>query len=183
MEKYTATEENKIIQTILNRKSVRQFLDKPIENEKVEIIIRAGMSAPSARNRQPWKFFAVDDKKLLSELADGLPYAKMLNEAPLGIIVCGDIRDKEDSTAQTFWVQDCAAAVENILIAVEALGLGAVWTACYPKKERVEVPQKVLDMPEGIIPLCVIPVGYPAVETPVKDKWNKDNFILNKWKN
>lgn len=177
------TEKNEVISTILDRKSVRQFLDKPIEETKIELIIRAGMSAPSARNRQPWKFFAVDDKDLLSELAEGLPYAKMLADAPLGIVVCGDIRDKEDITAQNFWVQDCAAAVENILIAVEALGLGAVWTACYPKPERVEVPQKVLNMPEGIIPLCVIPVGYPAFDTPAKDKWNENNFIRNKWEN
>lgn len=172
---------NEVIKTILERRSVRKFSGKPIEREKIELILRAGMSAPSARNRQPWKFFAVDDRDLLNRLADELPYAKMLYQAPLGIIVCGDIRDKEDMTAQTFWVQDCSAAVENILIAVQSLGLGAVWTACYPKDDRVRAPQKILNMPDGIVPLCVIPVGYPDGDTPPVEKFREENIIWNKF--
>ena len=87
---------NPVINTILNRKSVRQFSDKPIEPEKVDLLLHAGMSAPSARNRQPWKFVVVDEKDLLIALGTELPYAKMLMESPLGIVVCGDIRNKDD---------------------------------------------------------------------------------------
>lgn len=171
---------NPVINTILNRKSVRQFSDKPIESEKVYLLLHAGMSAPSARNRQPWKFVVVDEKDLLIALGTELPYAKMLMESPLGIVVCGDIRDKEDETAQTFWVQDCSAAVENILLAAESLGLGAVWTACYPKEERVEIPQRILNLPEGIVPLCVIPIGYPKTKNKPINKWNENNVMYNK---
>ncbi len=174
-------ETNRVIETILTRKSVRKFINKPIEKDKIELVLRAGMAAPSARNRQPWKFFAVDDRKLLDELAEGLPYAKMLFNAPLCIVVCGDIRDKEDLTAQTFWVQDCSAAVENILLSAHSLGLGAVWTACYPKMDRAETARKVLNMPDGIMPLCVIPMGYADGDSPVIEKWNSDNIIWNKY--
>ncbi len=174
---------NEVIKTILERRSVRKFSDKPIEKEKIELILKAGMASPSARNRQPWKFFVVDDRDLLNKLADELPYAKMLYNAPLCIIPCGDIRDKEDLTAQTFWVQDCSASVQNILIAVQSLGLGAVWTACYPKEDRIKIPQNILNMPEGIIPLCVIPIGYPEDKTEAKDKFKQENIIWNKFQN
>lgn len=171
---------NPVINTILNRKSVRQFADKNVEKEKIDTILRAAMAAPSARNRQPWKFVVVDEKDCLKALGQELPYAKMLLESPLGIVVCGDIRDKDDTTAQRFWVQDCAAAVENILIAVEALGLGAVWTACYPDEERIEIPQRILNLPQGIIPLCVIPVGYPKNKNQPIDKWKEENILYNR---
>lgn len=175
------TTDNLVIKTILNRRSVRQFLDKPVEKEKIDLILKSAMSAPTARNRQPWKFVVVNEKDLLRAMGMELPYAKMLINSPLGIVVCGDIRNKEDETAQTFWVQDCSAAVENILIAVEALGLGAVWTACYPRKEREEIVVKHLNLPEGIVPLCVIPIGYPKFNTSVIDKWMENNIIYNKW--
>ena len=174
-------QENLVIKTILNRKSVRQFSDKPVEKDKILTILRAGMSAPSARNRQPWKFVVVDDKDLLKAMGAELPHAKMLFNSPLGIVVCGDISNKEDRTANTFWVQDCCAAVENILIATEALGLGAVWTACYPKEDRVEIPQRILNLPEYIVPLCVIPMGYPKSDNSPIEKWNEENIIYNKY--
>ena len=174
-------EENIVIKTILNRKSVRQFSEKKVEKAKIDLLLRAGMSAPSARNRQPWKFIVVDEKDLLKTLGMELPYARMLINAPLGIVVCGDIRNKEDRTAQSFWIQDCAATVENILIAVEALGLGAVWTGCYPRQERADTVIKHLNIPEGIIPLCVIPIGYPKFNTSTMDKWREENIIYNKW--
>ena len=174
---------NETITTILNRKSVREFADKQVDSAFVEVILRSAMSAPSARNRQPWKFVVVDDNELKVALADELPYAKMLKTASLGIVVCGDIRDKDDATAQTFWQHDCAAAIENILLACESLGLGAVWTACYPKQDRADVVSKHLELPDGVVPMAVIPIGYPLQDTPVVDKWKEDNIIYNKWKN
>ena len=169
-------QENLVIKTILNRKSVRQFSDKPVEKDKILTILRAGMSAPSARNRQPWKFVVVDDKDLLKAMGAELPHAKMLLNSPLGIVVCGDISNKEDRTANTFWVQDCCAAVENILIATEALGLGAVWTACYPKEDRVEIPQRILNLPEYIVPLWGI---QNRIILLLKNGMKKILFIIN----
>ncbi len=172
---------NLAIKNILNRKSVRQFMDKSVEKEKIDLILRCAMSAPSARNRQPWKFIVIDDKDLLNALAQELPHAKMLFTSPLGIVVCGNVEDKEDLTAQKFWSQDCSAATQNILLAVEALGLGACWTACHPKEDCIEISRRILNIPEGLVPFCVIPVGYPANDSSPIDKWNEDNIIYNKF--
>lgn len=170
---------NNFVETILNRKSVRSFINKPVEKEKIDLILHSAMSAPSARNRQPWKFIVIDERGLLDELGNALPYAKMLLDTSLGIIVCGDLRDKEDTTAQSFWVQDCSAATENILLAIQALGLGACWTGCYPREDRQKIVKDILNLPEGVIPLCVIPIGYSEKETPIVNKWNEDNIWYN----
>ena len=172
-------EDNLAIQNILNRKSVRQFTDKAVEKEKIEILLKCAMAAPSARNRQPWKYVVVDDRDLLDKLAEELPYAKMLFSSTLGIVVCGDVRDKEDLTAQSYWPQDCSAATQNILLAAEAMGLGACWTACYPKEDRETTTRKFVNMPEGINPFCVIAIGYPARENQVIDKWKEENIFYN----
>lgn len=170
---------NETLHTILKRKSVRKFENRPIEREKVELILRAAMSAPSARNQQPWAFVVIDDLALLKKLGNELPYAKMLLDGRLAIVVCGDLSVNPEKSE--YWVQDCAAATQNILLAVESIGLGAVWTGVYPVAERIKTVRENLNLPENIIPLCVIPIGYPAVETSVIDKWKETNLHYNKW--
>lgn len=163
------------IETIMSRKSVRQFLDRPVEGEKVDLLLRAGMAAPSGKNIRPWHFVVVDDRETLDKMAEGLPYAKMLLQAPMAIIVCGDI------TQSSYWYLDCSAAAENILLAAEALGLGAVWTAAYPYDDRMQVVMKHTGLPGHIHPLTVIPVGYPRGETPAKDKYDESKIHRNGW--
>ena len=139
------------------------------------------MAAPTAVNKQSWAFVAIDDRAKLDQLGDALPYAKMTKKASAAIIVCGNLQKALEGWEQEFWIQDCAAASQNILLAAESMGLGAVWTAAYPAKDRMATVQNILSLPEHIIPLNVIPIGYPTgIEKP-KDKWKPENLHWNKW--
>lgn len=167
--------EQNTIQTIFARKSVRSFLPKPIEEEKIELLLKAGMAAPSGKNLQPWEFIVVDNRATLDSMAEELPYARWLKESPIAIIVCGD------SVKSSYWYLDCSASAQNILLAAESLGLGAVWTATYPYEERMDVVKKYIDIPENISSLCIIPVGYPSSPLQPKDKWNPTKVHRNNW--
>jgi len=169
------------LENIYTRTSVRAYQDRPVEDEKVEQILRAAMSAPSAVNKQPWAFVVINEKKKLTQLADSLPHAKMLHQAPLAIVVCGDLTKALPGDGMTYWIQDASAATENLLLAAHAVGLGAVWTGVFPIDERVKTVQRALQMPDSIIPLCVIPIGYPAEKPSPKDKWKTDNIHMNQW--
>jgi len=167
---------------IMNRKSVRKFLDKPVAVEDLQQILRAGMAAPSAVNQQLWEFIVINKPDVLLRLGEELPYAKMLLSASAAIVVCGDLTKTFDHNSQSlYWIMDCSAATENILLAVESLGLGAVWTAVYPEAQRVESVQRILDLPQSVIPLNVIPIGYPGQNEPPKDKWNEKAVHWNSW--
>lgn len=164
-----------VIDNILTRTSVRQYQDKPVEEDKITTLLRAGMAAPSAVNKQPWFFYAVSNKATLEALAEANPNAKAVASAPLAIVVCGDTAKALEGVSQAFWIQDASAATENILLAAHGLGLGAVWTGTYPKQERCDAVAKVLDMPENLIPFCTIAIGYPAEAPTPKDKWKEEN--------
>ncbi|KKB60406.1 nitroreductase family protein [Parabacteroides gordonii] len=167
---------NQTLETIFNRKSVRKYTERPVEKEKLETLVRAGMAAPSSRDRRPWEFVIVTDRDLLDKMGDGLPLARMLKETKQAIIVCGDTVKSENA-----WQLDCSAAAQNILLAAESMGLGAVWTAAYPYPERMKIIQDALQLPEHILPLTVIPLGYPTgIEKP-KDKYNKKQIHYNGW--
>ena len=168
-----------IVESILTRTSVRAYTDQTISNDTIELLLRAGMAAPSAVNKQPWHFVAVTDKDKLAGLAAANPNAKMAEKAPLAIVVCGDLTKALEGAAQQYWIQDCSAATENILLAAHGLGLGAVWTGTYPKEERVTEVSKVLNLPETIIPLCTIVIGYPDEAPEPKDKWKTENVSYN----
>ncbi|TCN65695.1 nitroreductase family protein [Acetobacteroides hydrogenigenes] len=171
---------NNTIKCILERKSVRQYSKQAIERETIELLVRAAMAAPSAKNRQPWTFIAITQKGMLIQLSDGLPYAKMVKDAPCAIIVCGDLsRTKEEDKNK--WVVDCSAATENLLLAAESLGLGAVWTGVYPDTDRVEFVSKCLNLPDFVIPLNVIPVGHPSGENKPKDKFKPELLKWERW--
>ena len=142
--------EQAVLDNIATRVSVRSYLDKPVEDAKIEQLLRAGMAAPSAMNKQPWHFVVVTDKQQLAALAKANPYAGMAAKAPIAIVVCGDMNKALSGKAREFWVQDCSAATENILLAANAMGLGAVWTGTYPSEERVKAVSKVLQLPKKL---------------------------------
>jgi len=177
----SSSSDNSCIDIILGRTSIREYQDKPVEEEKTEMLLRAAMAAPTAANKQPWAFIVVGDKETLIKLSENLPYAKMTAKAPLAIAVCGDLSKALEGDAQAYWVQDASAATQNLLLAAHALGLGAVWTGVYPVMDRVSAVQKILNLPEHIIPLNVIPIGYPISEQSPKDKWKPDNIHYNSW--
>ncbi len=172
---------NNTLGTIFGRKSVREFRQGEIGIDTLDLIIRAGMSAPTAVDRRPWEFILVRNRSTLGKLAAELPYAKMAEYASAGIVVAGDINRQWGGTDSDFWVQDCSAATENILLAVESLGLGAVWTALHPYDDRKKTVTDLLAIPPHVIPLCFIPVGIPAHNGAAKDKYDASRIHFEKW--
>lgn len=170
------------LSVIHSRKSVRGYTAKKVSRELLTKLVKAGMAAPTAMNRQPWAFVAIDKREILDKLAAGMPYAQMLKRAPAAIVVCGNMKKAlPEKKGRAFWVQDCSAAAQNVLLAAEASGLGAVWTAGYPIKPLMAHISKTLGLPEHIVPLCVIPVGYPDGDFQPKKKWKKENLHWQKW--
>ena len=176
--------DNQALECILTRTSVRQYDEnRTISRDTIGTLLRAAMAAPTAVNKQPWAFVAIDNRQDLDSLAAVLPYARMLAKAPLAIVTCGDMSKIIDGETpdKGFWIQDVSAATENLLLAAHALGLGAVWTGVYPDADRVKAVQQRLGMPDSIIPLAVVPVGYPAGPQTPKDKWKTENVHFNRW--
>ena len=169
-----------VLENIHARKSVRQFTSEEVSAEQIETMLKAAMAAPSAVNQQPWRFIVVTGRESLNTLSEGLPYAKMLKQAPHAVVVCGETTWREGQD-NPYWSQDCSAATQNLLLAAEALGLGAVWTAVYPDSDRVEWVVRTLGIPEGVLPLCVVPIGHPAGEPQPRDKWKPENIHYGKW--
>lgn len=166
---------NQTLETIFARTSVRNYTEKAVSADTLQLLVKAGMAAPSGRDNRPWEFVIVTDRAILDTLASRLPYAKMLVKAPAAIAVLGNVNQS------FYWYLDCAAATENILLAAQALGLGAVWTATYPYEDRMAVVNEVLQIPDSVQSLCVIPVGYPKGNTKPKDKWNELKVHYDKW--
>ena len=169
------------INNIMTRTSIRQYTDEPVSKADIETMLRAGMAAPTAVNRQPWHFVVINSKEKLAELAGDNPRGGMLKKAPLAIVVCGNMDKALPGQGRGFWVQDCSAATENILLAANAIGLGAVWTGLYPDENRAGVVAKVLKLPETYIPLCTIVIGHPAEQPTPKDKWKPGNVSYNEF--
>lgn len=172
---------NDTLKTIMNRKSVRSYTDEPVSEEQLIALVKAGMSAPTAVDCRPWDFIVITDKVVLQQLADGLPYAKMAGRAAAAIVVTGDLKRQYGGEGASYWIMDCSAATENILLAAESMGLGAVWTSIFPEQDRMVGTRKVLGIPEHVIPLNLIPIGVPAGETKAKDKFNPKQIHKDRW--
>lgn len=172
---------NDLIQLIMTRTSIRAFQDKPVSDETVEVLLKAAMAAPSAKNSQPWSFVVIRDRALLEKLGDSLPNAKMTATAPVAVAICGALEKALPGEAHEYWIQDAAAATENFLLAVHALGLGTVWTGVHPISERIRIIKDALRLPDGVEPFCLIPFGYPAVPAAVKDKWDPSIVHQDTW--
>lgn len=170
---------NDAMETIMTRTSIRSFTNRTVSADTVEMLLRAGMAAPTAVNKQPWHFVVIDDRAVMDSLGGNGRQSQMWKEATLAIAVCGDLNKAMEGPGQPYWIQDCSAATENILLAAHALGLGAVWTGCYPIEERVANVSRVLNLPENLIPLGVIVMGYPNEQPAPKDKWKPENVSHN----
>lgn len=175
--------ENETTKTIFSRKSVRNYVETQISPETLEFLVKAGMAAPSAIDRRPWEFIIINDKATIKKLHDALPYAKMVGKAGHAIVVAGNIEKQAGGKDSTFWIMDCSAAAENILLAAESLGLGAVWTAVYPDAGRMKSVVEILGLPSNIVPLAFIPVGKPDGSDKPKDKFDKAKIHWNHWSN
>lgn len=171
-----------VIENIMTRTSIRAYTSDPVPAELIETIVKAGMAAPSAMNRQPWEIIVLRDRETLDDLAGKLRYARMLSQAQVAIVVCADTKLRlNDGTMvdNNLWEHDASAVAENILLAAHALGLGAVWTAA--SDDRAVIVKEALGIPETVMPLCVIPMGWPAENPAPKDKWKPEKVHYDKW--
>ena len=164
------------IDWILQRRSIRKYTSKNIDSSMITTLLEAAMAAPSASNLTPWHFVVIKDRKQLDKLADAHPYGKMLFEAPLCIAVCGDT----DISAE-YWVQDCSAATENLLLAAANSNLGGVWLGVYPRQKRVTIVRQILHLPLNVIPLNLISLGYPAEVKEARTQYSESRVHYNKW--
>ena len=172
---------NTFLQTIMTRTSVRAFLDRSVSDETIELLLKAAMAAPSAKNSQPWAFVVIKNRALLEKLGASLPNAKMTATAPAAVAICGVLDKALPGEAREYWIQDAAAATENFLLAAHALGLGAVWTGVHPISERIRILKEALRLPENVEPFCLIPFGWPAAPAAIKDKWDASIVHQDIW--
>ena len=163
---------------LMNRRSVRSYTDRPVGEDLISEILAAAMNAPSAGNEQPWQFIVVRDRSLMDECMQVHPYAKMLSQAPVAVIVCGD---KTLETYDGFWVQDCAAATQNMLLAAVDKGLGAVWLGIHPLVDREKGFRKIFGIPEHVVPFAMVPLGWPAENPKPVRRFRADRIHRDKW--
>ena len=171
-----------VFTAIKTRKSVRRFdPSRKVDETAIEKILRAAMCAPSAMDKRPWEFVVVRDAEQLRKLGERLPYSRIGNGATLAVVVCGNLDNGLPGRSKEYWIHDCSAASMNILLAAHGLGLGAVWTGVYPGEERIAAVREILAIPDGYMPLNVIPIGYPAENPPPKDKWDQEKIHRDRW--
>jgi len=160
-----------ILDTIFRRRSIREYQEQPVPREILVDLLKAAMAAPSAANHRPWEFVILTEPEGVAQLKEVLPYAKF--NAPAIIVVSGRPEQGYSESGGNYWVQDCSAAIENMLIAAEGMGLGTVWTGIYPIQSRVNDVRRVLGIPETAVPLAAVLVGYPAEEKPARTQYNE----------
>lgn len=166
------------LEAIVTRRSIRKFKPGPISDKTVDALLEAAMNAPSAGNEQPWRFVVIDDRKILDEVPKIHPHTAMLKDATLAVLVCGDTSLEK---YKGFWVQDCSAATQNLLLAAHAMGLGAVWTGFYPIEERVVGMRRLLGLPEHVVPLALVPIGHPDQTAGREERFRRDRVHRNHW--
>ena len=166
------------LDAIRTRRSIRTYLDRPVPEELIQKLLVAAMQAPSARNQQPWQFVVIDDRAILARIPKVMPNAGMAGSAPLAILVCGDLGLEQ---SEGYWVVDCAAAVENMLLAAHALGLGAVWCGVYPREPRMEGLRQLVGLPQNVVAHSLVVIGYPAEQVQPEDRYRSERVRRNHW--
>lgn len=166
------------IKNLLGRRSIRKYTSQSITENIIHELLNAGMHAPTARNRQPWHFVVANERKTIDALSEAHPYAKMLREAPLAILVCGDRTLQEEDA---YLVQDCSAVTQNIMLAAHAKGLGSVWLGMYPRNERMDKVGALLELPDHILPVALISIGYPDEIKEAPDRYKQERVHWNKF--
>jgi nitroreductase len=167
-------------QFILGRRSIRAYAPGAISDVQIQQLLEAAMAAPSARARDPWRFVVVRDSAVLTAIAAALPYGGMLAKAPLGIIVVGELEAAHDQLL-SYLLQDCSAAIENLLLSAHALGLGACWLGVHPREDRIHKLREILGLPGSVIPIAGIAIGHPGEQKEPRTRFNPDYVHWDKW--
>lgn len=166
------------IKAILNRRSIRKYESKAVKEETIELLLKSAMYAPSARDNKAWHFIVIRNREILDAITTVHPYAQMLKEAPLAILVCGDKKIEE---TEAYIIQNCSAATQNLLLSAYDQGLGTVWLGIYPREPRIEGLKKLLNLPENILPVSLVAVGYPAETVEFPDRFKTELIHYDKW--
>jgi nitroreductase len=173
-----ATSHMDALTAIFTRRSIRKYTDRPVSDDTVKILLQAAMSAPSARNEQSWEFVVIRDKNTLKQVPNFSPFAAHVPGAQVAIVVLGN---KKLEAVPGLWIPDCSNAAMNILLAAHSMGLGAVWTTLYPYEERMAGMKKLINLPDHIVPLTIIPIGYPAEKKPREDRFKPAKIHQERW--
>ena len=163
---------------ILKRRSIRKYQSKTIEKDKIKNLLKAAMYAPSAVNKQPWHFIVIDDKALMNKVIEVHPNSKMLREASHAVLICGDEQKQHDDG---YWIADCGAATQNLLLAAEAEGLGACWIGIYPREKRMEALSAFFGLPSHVKPFALVSLGYPNETKEMPDRFDLNKVCYNQW--
>ena len=165
---------NPKLKALFNRRSIRSYTDKPIDDTTIRDLLEAAMAAPSAVAKDPWHFYVVRDQATRDQIADALPNGQMLRSAPVGIVVVGDI-DKAHDNSISYMLQDCSAAMENLLLAASMLDLGACWLGVHPREDRIERLQEIFELHKNMIPISAIALGWPDQHPEPRTRYNPAN--------
>jgi len=168
-----------VLDLIFKRRSVRIFTKQKVDKDTINKLLQAAMAAPSASNSRPWEFVAITDEETIKTLRSRLKYGKC--NAPAAIVICANLKIAANESATRFWVQDCSAATENLLIAAAGMDLGAVWIGSYPKENVMKTLRATLGIPEDVIPLSLVYVGYPAEEVFPRTQYSEDRVHWEKY--
>jgi nitroreductase len=163
---------------IHTRRSIRHYTEQPVDKQLIDQVINAGMMAPSAGNEQPWQFIVVRNRETLEAITKAHPYAEMVRESQVTIMVCGDLTAERH---KGYWVQDCAACTQNMLLAVHALGISSVWVGVYPIERRVIALRQIFNLPDHIVPFSILPIGYSAEIKEPEDRYYREKIHKEKW--
>jgi nitroreductase len=171
---------NDKLSVIWGRRSIRAYVDRPVPDEMLADLLRAAMAAPSAAAKDPWRFVVVKDRAMLRRMAEALPHGRMLGGAGAGIVVCGELTAAHDGQL-SYLLQDCSAAIENLLLAAHLLGLGACWLGVHPRQERMEALRALFGIPPSVIPVCAIALGYPAEHKEPRTRHDPRHVHHERW--
>lgn len=171
---------NSKLNYVFSRRSIRAYQPEDVGEELVRDLLEAAMAAPSAVAKDPWEFVVLRNRNMLTKIAEGLPNGKMLADAPVGVVVCGDLERAHDGQL-SYLLQDCSAAIENLLLAAGTLGLGACWLGVHPREERVTHIRSLLNIPDTVIPVAAIPIGWPAESREPRTRYRRHAVHHETW--
>ena len=171
---------NPRLDPLFARRSVRKFRPRPAPADLIQDVLEAAMAAPSANAKDPWEIIVVQNPATLAKMAAGLPYGRMLTEAAVGFVVCGDLR-RANGQQLSYLLQDCSACIENLLVALALLGLGGVWLGVHPREDRQDHVRQLFQLPEGIVPVGVVAAGYPAETPPPRTRFASERLHRETW--
>ena len=171
---------NQELQFIFSRRSIRKYRDREVPDRMITDLLEAGMAAPSAVKKDPWHFIVIRQRQTLDKMVAFMPNAQMLKQATGAFVVCGDI-DRAHDQQESYMLQDLSAAVENILLAANTMGLGTCWLGVHPRPDRMDNIRTLFKLPDNIIPMCSIAIGWPAEEPPARTRFNPDVVHFESW--